>query len=157
MKRWSFHKIEAKMPHLTSREAKDCLMKWGLDNTVFFYKFLFDEPLPLYEIPNFILSFVSTPEGQRAIGLRQSSKEKLATDEAIPIEKVKTVQLKCSLTDMNIFKRFEEAGVVSETGTIKKCFPIPHPDYEIIDRVRESLVCDDSELFDQFDGLLCSF
>ena len=152
--RWNFHKVQQQMPHLQSREAQEYLMKWGLKDTLTFFTFVFDEPLKPYDIQNFLLSFVSTAEAQRCLGLRRFASKSLAPDEGISIEKLKTLPLSCSATDMTMFQRFERMGIVAESGTIKKCFPIPHPDFEVIDRVREALVCDDSELFEEFDGIL---
>ena len=154
---WTFHKVPSTMPHLESREARELLLKWGLKDTIFFYAFTYDQPLQPYQIPQFLLSFLSTPDGQRCVGIRNSSKRAPAPDEVVPVEKVKTVQLSCSLTDMNLLKRFETIDAVSQSGVIKKCFPITHPDYEVIDRVREALVCDDSELFDEFERFLNPF
>lgn len=51
---------------------------------------------------------------------------------------------------MEVFDRLHEKGVTRADGRIVKCMAIPHPDYMIEDRLRECLLCEDSELWPVF-------
>jgi hypothetical protein len=156
-KRWSFRKIPEIMPHLKGRDQRDSLLKWGLKDSLWFSKFAFDEPVEPLQFPNLIKSFLSTSLGQATLCIKPPAKTSALASEAIPIGDVKLQPIGCTLTDLSVFDALEKTGVIRRDGSIEKCFGVPHPDFEITDRVRECLLCEDSELYESFGRMFFVF
>lgn len=137
------------MPHLRGREPQEFLGKWGLKDSFTFQKYAFDQPVQPYQYTHLLNCFITEPDVQRFIGARLRTKEHYSALESLPIESMKTDMLLATATDLSLFDPLEKTAVRND-GSIIKCFSIPHPDFDVCDRIRECLLCEDSELYELF-------
>lgn len=89
-----------------------------MDKSSFFRKFRFDQQFKESEIKAFLLDLFNSDAFRAAVQV-QAAKQQWQ-----PLGRVTSVNAKpvpCTLTSMSLFDAFKEAGIVAESGYIRKC------------------------------------
>ena len=122
-----------------TREGKEKMMKWGLDSSLSFNKFKYDNSFRLQtptEIKRFLMDLFNTSELKSCYNIPDKCR---ASD-------VEYTKLTTTVLNMNFFDKLVEHNIVVESyGYIKKCMDEDFKGVLVSDKLREMFANPDSE------------
>ncbi|KAJ3341670.1 hypothetical protein HDU93_004304 [Gonapodya sp. JEL0774] len=130
------------------KEVRELFPKWGLDQNMYIKRFLFDQPFAEYMAPIFLKDLFdhgNTTSSLKVIGSRDT------WSSMGPVSSVKYESVKTTFTDMQVFRKLFDNGIVRPDGSIRKCFDVYHSSGLLLsDLLRCALVDETSEHYDVF-------
>lgn len=129
---------ETDVPCLETREAKEQLLQWNLNETLSVGKFRFTgsfDQTSDTDYDRLLKDFVRDSSCAAKLGFIGTP----STPTSIKVQ-----QLSTAVKSMDFFDRLEEIGVVNN-GTIRGCFEEIYDGISVSDQLRDMLVNDDSE------------
>lgn len=129
---------ETDVPCLETRETKELLLQWNLNETLSVGKFRFTgsfDQTSDVDYDRLLKDFVRDSSCAAKLGFIGTP----STPTAIQVQ-----QLSTAVKSMDFFDRLEEIGVVNN-GTIRGCFEEIYDGISVGDQLRDMLVNDDSE------------
>lgn len=122
-----------------TREGKEKMMKWGLDSSLSFNKFKYDNSFRLQtttEVKRFLIDLFNTSDLKKCFNIPDKC---CASD-------VEYTKLTTTVLNMNFFDKLVEHNIVVESyGYIKKCMDEDFKGVLVSDKLREMFVNPDSE------------
>lgn len=126
-----------------SNELLQKLLQWGLSQTFKILKFRFNMSFSDVNNSAFISDFFNskTVKGHlQHLGYLQQFDH---------FENFKFKKLKCKEVTLNVFDIFEEIGVVSANGDLRKTWGEMVEGIDIVDKLREVLIFEESEMYEE--------
>ena len=131
---YSFEALEAgKLPDPT----RDKLVQYGIFDHLSFARFRFNKQYNDLGVAAFLRELVASDQYRSS----PVSRHRLAGE-------VKYQKLRCTELNLNMLDRLEEHGIVGHNEYIKKTYQDPVNGVEIVDRLREALIMQESELYE---------
>jgi cilia- and flagella-associated protein 300 len=134
-----FDPIETQLACFSSRDSKEMLMQWNIDQTLKVQKFRFSGMFSANdpnEYDRILAEFFTRPDCMSIMSVSGST----TTPVTINKEMMHT-----SVMSMDFFDRLKESGIVLPSGNIRGCFEETFDGIPVGDKVREMLVNEDSE------------
>lgn len=141
---FTFHSLgEARLSLLNERESKALYEKWGLLNHSAVFKFRYDEHVQKYDLPKFLVAFLSSPE-VRSVLRTLNRRGEWTRCTAGRTDKVDSEELQCTQTSLSFFDRLQP-HVVRPTGHIMKCMEDMYEGMLCPDELHQLFLNEDSE------------
>lgn len=128
-----------------SREVQEKLRKWGFSSSMVLCKFRFDLPFNEFEPRKFLIDLANSQEVSAVFYPFQAAKKSSS------VSNLSFSELRCTVTSMDYFDFLKEKELVYPNGNIKKVIPDYNNDIEICDKIREVLLCEESEDYGMLD------
>jgi hypothetical protein len=134
--------------NIFTKENFKTLEKWGLTQNMELTKFRFNTSITLTDIDRFLKDLFNDP----TIKKNFPPISKIIPEEGDEIKNIKYKILRTSATNMDIFDKIYENNLASqETGYIFQDYDIYIEDITVSDKLKQSLLVEDSEAFSVFD------
>lgn len=145
---YSFHWMETKFDGLSSKEIKENFMKWNIDQNLRVAKFRFDEPWKLSEDKSMslLLDFFNSKVFRENVEVRSKAGWG-SMGEVTGLDGVEKV--KATVTTVAVFDALKDTTIATAEGRIRKCAPDEYEGIQIEDKLREAILMEDAESYDE--------
>jgi hypothetical protein len=120
------------------------IAQWGLEPTLKIHKFRYNLEYDDLNIKSFLVDLFNSP------AFKKETCNFLPTSDSW-INSVTFERLRSTLVNMNLFDKFEESDLCYQDGSIKKMWGYDVQDIEMVDKIRSSMIDEDSEEFLAFE------
>eukprot|EP00048_Salpingoeca_helianthica_P009177 m.131669 g.131669 ORF g.131669 m.131669 type:complete len:259 (-) comp14796_c3_seq1:39-815(-) len=149
--KFTFAPVPATLSAFTAKERQETLQKWGMAETLKFYKFRFDQPFAAFDKEKFLKDFFNDPAVLSALQVQKSvSGAWGALGSAGQATRVVAEDVPCTYTSMEFFDRLYDCGVLRSTGHINGCIPDTVDGVQINNELAQILLVEDSEKYGEF-------
>lgn len=149
-----------------SQETEAKLNQWGVSPNLSLQRLRFNRPFNHLEVSSFVSDLLQaqttsqtpaeTSETEKTAenGAEKADQAEKAEKSSLlpPLPNISPSRLSCSELNLNLLDCLEERGLVGKEGYIKKTMGELWNGVEIVDKVREALIVQDSDDFDVFDS-----
>eukprot|EP00128_Syssomonas_multiformis_P009290 Colp12_sorted_trinity150504_noHs@19930 len=145
--KYTFHAITKKVAAFESKDVKQALEKWCMNDTMRITSFCYDQFFPKYDAKDFILDFFNNPE---VLSTFQTLNKSGRWSQIIgKTTEVNYEEVPCTVLSMSFFDKLVPQ-VVRESGSIVKCFDEYYGDITVSDELRKMMMSEESDFCDIF-------
>uniref|UniRef100_A0A8C5QFY3 Cilia- and flagella-associated protein 300 n=1 Tax=Leptobrachium leishanense TaxID=445787 RepID=A0A8C5QFY3_9ANUR len=142
-----YHLPDRAFKSMESRDTRELLMKWSMNNRLLAQAFRYDQYFQPYQKNDFVLSFFQDPNVTSQLKVISASSGQWKTLDT-EVKKIEAKQIPCNRLSMSLFDPLNNEGIVRESGHISKCLDEYVDDFVISDELRKVLL---QEAFDKYD------
>ena len=145
---FKFNEAQDVFSAFSAKSSKDYFQKWGmLRMKLQAYKY--DNYFDIQEKEIFVKDFINDPNVQYSLKTFSNLNNETNIGD-IQVEKVSADVVPATITNMKLFDRLYDVGIVRRSGSISKCFDTMFDDILIADELRTMLLVEDSEAYESF-------